>query len=112
VALNITTILICIIILNINSQRISKWLKSNYKGLMIVTILAIASLIINAYIGFGPKQQQQPLLAPSTSSIIERNIQSNPKAGPFAMRSSFILKIMMDNKPFTILSQIGIEEPL
>jgi hypothetical protein len=54
---------------------------------MIVAILAIVSLIINAYIGFSPKQQQQPLLAPSTSSIIERNIQSNPKAGPFAMRS-------------------------
>jgi hypothetical protein len=100
--------------LNLNGQTISKWLKSNYKGLMIVIILAIASLIINAYIGFGPKQnQQQPPLTPSpSSSIIERNTQSNPKADPFAMRSSFNLKIIMDNKPFTIPSQIGIEEPL
>jgi hypothetical protein len=70
-------------------------------------------LIINAYIGFGPKQnQQQPPLTPSPSSIIERNTQSNPKADPFAMRSSFNLKIIMDNKSFTIPSQIGIEEPL
>ncbi|MGN6629127.1 MAG: hypothetical protein ACTHKJ_04530 [Candidatus Nitrosocosmicus sp.] len=80
---------------------------------MIVAIMAIASLIINAYIGFGPKQnQQQPPLAPSPSSIIERNIQSNPKADPFAMRNSFNLKIIMDNKSFTIPSQIGIEESL
>jgi hypothetical protein len=28
------------------------------------------------------------------------------------MHSSFNLKIMMDNKPFTIPSKIGIEEPL
>jgi hypothetical protein len=102
--------------LNLNGQVISKWLKSNYKGLMIVAIMAVASLIINAYVGFAPKQnQQQPPLAPSPpSSIIERNIQSssNPKADPFAMRSSFNLRIMIDNKPFTIPSQIGIEEPL
>ncbi|MGN6624645.1 MAG: hypothetical protein ACTHKK_10935 [Candidatus Nitrosocosmicus sp.] len=98
--------------MNLNNQSISKWLKSNYKGLMIVAIMAIASLIINAYFGFGPKQnQQQPSLTPP-SSIIERNTQSNPKADPFAMRSSFNLKIIMDNKPFAIPSQIGIEEPL
>jgi hypothetical protein len=81
---------------------------------MMVAIMAIASLIINAYIGFGPKQnQQQPPLTPSPSSIIDRNTpSSNPKADPFSMRSSFNLKITMDNKPFTIPSQIGIEESL
>jgi hypothetical protein len=78
---------------------------------MIVAIMAIVSLIINAYIGFSPKHPQTPSSS-SHSSFIERTIQSNPKADPFAMRASFNLKIMMDNKPFTIPSQIGIEEPL
>src|SRR5690348_2553213 len=78
---------------------------------MIVAIMAIVSLIINTYIGFSPKHPQTPSSS-SHSSFIERTIQSNPKADPFAMRESFNLKIMMDNKPFTIPSQIGIEEPL
>ncbi len=96
--------------MNLNDKNINKWLKSNYKGLAIVGIIIVALLVINIY-RISPQPQTHPL---STSSlpIIERTTQSNSKANPFAMRSSFNLNIMMDNKTVTIPSQIGIDEPL
>ncbi len=84
---------------------ISRWLKSNYKGLTIVGIMFVGSIIINAYIGFGPPPHPSP-------SVIKMNSQSNVTANPFAMRISFHLTIMMDNESVIIPSQIGIEPPL
>ncbi len=87
-------------------RYISKWVKSNYKGLTIVGIMFVASIVINAYIGFGPPS------SPAPSSVIKMNSQLNTTANPFAMRISFHLTITADNKPVIIPSQIGIEPPL
>jgi hypothetical protein len=92
--------------LQYTGRYISKWLKSNYKGLTIVGIMFVASIVINAYIGFGPPSPHPP------SSVTKINSQSNATANPFAMRISFHLSIMVDNKPFIVPSQIGIEPPL
>ena len=89
-----------------NDNKISGWLKSNYKGLLIVFVMVIASIIINAYIGFGPTSPS-PL-----PSLDNTNIISNTKANPFAMRISFNLNITINNRSLTVPSQIGIEQPL
>jgi hypothetical protein len=92
--------------LQYTGRYISKWVKSNYKGLTIVGVMFVASIVINAYIGFGPPSSPPP------SSVIKTNFQSNATANPFAMRISFHLTITADNKPVVIPSQIGIEPPL
>lgn len=89
-----------------NDNKISGWLKSNYKGLIIVFVMVIASIIINAYIGFGP------VSPPPLQSFNNNNIISNTKANPFAMHISFNLHITIDNRPLTVPSQIGIEQSL
>jgi hypothetical protein len=89
-----------------NGNKISGWLKSNYKGLFIVFVMVIASILINAYIGFGPTSPS-PLPLQNNTNII-----SNTKANPFAMRISFNLNIIMNNRSLTIPSQIGIEQSL
>lgn len=86
-------------------RYISKWLKSNYKGLSIVGIMFVVSIVINEYIGFGPS-------SPSSPSVIKMNSQLNTTANPFVMRIYFHLIIMLDTKPVIVPSQIGIEQPL
>lgn len=88
-----------------NESKVNWWLKANYKGISIVVVMAVASILINIYIGFGPP-------SPQSQSFLNNNISSNTKANPFVMRGSFNLKIMMDNKPLSIPSQIGIEPAL
>jgi hypothetical protein len=89
--------------LELNGNVISKWLKSNYKPLIIMGIIITVSIGINDYIGYGPS---------SPPPHITINSHSNTKANPFAMRISFHLSIIMDHKPVPIPSQIGIDEPL
>jgi hypothetical protein len=88
--------------LELNGHVISGWLKSNYKPLIIMGIIITVSIGINDYIGYGPSSPPQ----------IKMNSHSNTKANPFAMHISFHLSIIMDHKPVTIPSQIGIDEPL
>jgi hypothetical protein len=76
-------------------------------------IMFVASLAINAYIGFGPSSSIFSYFSQPPSSInINQNLQPNSKADPFAIRYSFYVNITMDGKPMIIPSQIGIEQPL
>jgi hypothetical protein len=95
-----------------NGYGIIRWIKSNYKGLTIVMIMFVASLAINAYIGFGPSSSPFSYFPQSPSDNIKQNVQPNPKADPFAMRNSFYVNITLDGKRLIIPSQIGIEQPL
>ena len=96
-----------------NGYDIKRWVKSNYKGLTIVMIMFVASLAINAYIGFGPSSSLFSYFSQSPSSNnIKQNVQTNSKVDPFAIRNSFYLNITMNGKNMTIPSQIGIEQPL
>jgi hypothetical protein len=79
-------------------------MKSNYKGITIVVVMVVASILINAYIGFGPTSPPLP--------IRNNNPSLNAKVDPFVMRGAFYLNITINNRPFMIPSQIGIEEPL
>jgi hypothetical protein len=87
-----------------NDGKINKWIKSNYKGITIVVVMVVASILINAYIGFGPTSPPLP--------ISNNKPTSNTKVDPFVMRGAFYLNITINNRPFIIPSQIGIEEPL
>jgi hypothetical protein len=99
--------------LKINGSGIKRWIKSNSKGLTIVMIMFVASLAINAYIGFGPSSSLFSYFSQSPSSNnIKQNVQTNSKVDPFTIRNSFYLNITMDGKHITIPSQIGIEQPL
>ena len=73
----------------------------------------VASLAINAYIGFGPSSSLFSYFSqPPSSNNIKQNVQTNSKVDPFAIRNSFYLNITMDGKHVIIPSQIGIEQPL
>jgi hypothetical protein len=87
-----------------NDGKINKWIKSNYKGITIVVVMVVASILINAYIGFGPTSPPLP--------IGNNNPTLNTKVVPFVMHGTFYLKITINNRPLIIPSQIGIEEPL
>ncbi|HXT83849.1 MAG TPA: hypothetical protein VN704_05890 [Verrucomicrobiae bacterium] len=80
--------------------NIEKWIRSNYKQLIILSVVVIVSVGLNMYIGFGPNTK-------STQKFVIK-----PIANPFAKHFSFNLTIFKDSKSVIIPSQIGIDESL
>lgn len=79
---------------------IEKWIRSNHKQLIILSVVVIVSVGLNMYIGFGPNNKSTP------------KYFIKPIVNPFAKHFSFNLTIFKDSNSVIIPSQIGIDESL